>query len=136
MNTSSTNTKVEAMGTDNSYKAFLETLDNPEVHTKRKELLKLFQNREFTTFYDCEKFLPSFRPGTLSARFSELLDFGMIKEVKQGIFTYVEDENERQELRQKRDDEKFDKWEKKGYEEGWIARIQMDLINRLDKNVL
>tara|TARA_R110000822_G_scaffold84071_2_gene197593 strand:- start:445 stop:819 length:375 start_codon:yes stop_codon:yes gene_type:complete len=124
------------MATNNSYKAFLETLDNPEISTKRKELLELFQVREFTTYYDCERLLPHFRPGTLSARFSELLDFGMVKEVRNGIFTYVEDEEERVRLENKRDDEKFDKWEKKGYKEGWIVKIQMELINRLDKNII
>lgn len=124
------------MGTDNSYKAFLDILDNPEIETKRKDLLKVFQNREYATYYDCEKLLPSFRPGTLSARFSELLDFGMIKEVRGGIFTYVEDEEERKILRDKRGQHKFEKWEKKGYEEGWIAKIQMELINRLDKNII
>lgn len=124
------------MATHNSYKAFLEILDKPEIDTKRKELLKVFQSREFATYYDCENLLPSFRPGTLSARFSELLDFGMIKEVREGIFSYVEDEDERKILRNKRDDEKFEKWEKKGYEEGWISKIQMELINRLDKNII
>ena len=121
------------MGTSNSYQAFLGTLDNPEITSKRKELLALFKGKEFLTYYDCEKFLPSFRPGTLSARFSELLDFGMIKEVREGIFTYVKDDEERIQLQMKRENEKFDKWEKKGYEEGWIQRIQMELINRLDK---
>jgi hypothetical protein len=124
------------MATSNSYRAFLETLDKPEINTKRKELLRLFQDRELTTYYDCEKFFPDFRPGTLSARFSELLDFGMIKEVKEGIYTYVEDVKEREELQRKRDDEKYEKWEKKGYEEGWITKIQMELINRLDKNII
>lgn len=121
------------MGTSNSYQTFLGTLDNPEITSKRKELLALFKGKEFLTYYDCEKFLPSFRPGTLSARFSELLDFGMIKEVREGIFTYVEDDEERIQLQMKRESEKFEKWEKKGYEEGWIQRIQMELINRLDK---
>ena len=73
------------MATNNSYKAFLETLDNPEISTKRKELLELFQVREFTTYYDCERLLPHFRPGTLSARFSELLDFGMINRLDKNI---------------------------------------------------
>jgi len=124
------------MATNNSYKTFLDSLDKPELITKRKELLSLFQGREFTTYYDCEKFLPHFRPGTLSARFSELLDFGMIKEVRTGIFTYVEDETERLTLQRKRDDEKYDKWQKKGYEEGWIAKISLELLNRLDKNII
>lgn len=107
------------MGTIHSYNTFLRVVNDPEQMTKRKELLEVFKVKD-RTLYEVEALLPHFRPGTLSARWSELLDFGMIKEVREGIYSYVEDETEQKELLLKRQKQKRDKWEKLGYEEGWF----------------
>ena len=107
------------MATLHSYNTFKKIVNNPEIDNKRKELLNLIKSGD-KTFIQCENLLPHFRPGTLSARFSELLDFGMIKEIKEGIYSYVEDETEQKELLIKRQRDKRNKWEKKGYEEGWF----------------
>lgn len=127
------------MATYNQLQSFLENLENPKTDTLGKKVYEYIKLRQTVNYNEViEYFFNTHNVKTSSsgAVFSRLLDGGIIKETTVGVFEFVEDEKERKILRHKRDDEKFEKWEKKGYEEGWIAKIQAELINRLDKNII
>jgi len=125
--------------TNNQLKSFIENLENPNMDTLGKKVYEYIKLRQKVNYNEVIEYFfktHNIKTSSSGASFSKLLDVGIIKETIAGIFEFVEDESERQQLRQKRDDDKFDKWEKKGYENGWIAKIQMELINRLDKNII
>lgn len=125
--------------TRNQQKTYIENLENPNMDTLGKKVYEYIKSRETVIYNDVIEYFfktHNIKTSSSGASFSKLLDAGVIKETIAGVFTFVEDESERQQLRQKRDDDKFDKWEKKGYENGWIAKIQAELINRLDKNII
>jgi len=125
--------------TNNQLKTFIENLENPKVNTLGNKVYEYIKFKEVVNYNEViEYFFKTHNVKTSSsgAIFSRLLDAGIIKETTAGIFEYVTDEKERRLLRSKREDEKYDRWEKKGYENGWINRIQMELINRLDNNII
>ena len=125
--------------TRNQQKTYIENLENPNMDTLGKKVYEYIKLRQKVNYNEVIEYFfktHNIKTSSSGASFSKLLDAGVIKETIAGVFTFVEDESERQQLRQKRDDDKFDKWEKKGYENGWIAKIQAELINRLDKNII
>ena len=89
-------------------------MESPYVDKKSQG--NISYNNVIDYFYD----KMNIRTSSTGGAFSNLLDIGVFKEVSEGIFCYVEDETEQQELFLKRQKEKRLKWEKKGYEEGWF----------------
>ena len=128
--------------TRNQQKTYIENLENPNMDTLGKKVYEYIKIRQKVNYNEVIEYFfktHNIKTSSSGAAFSKILDAGLIKEVEEvrtGVFTFVEDEEERTQLMYKREEERFDRWEKKGYENGWIAKIQAELINRLDKNII
>ena len=111
------------MATINQRNTYIRNLNNPELDNHKKrvyEYIKPKGNITYNSVIDYFYDNMGIRTSSTGGAFSNLMDMGLIKEVSEGIFCYVEDETEQQELFIKRQKEKRLKWEKKGYEEGWF----------------
>ena len=111
------------MATLNQRNTYIRNLNNPEMDNHKKrvyEYIKPKGNITYNSVIDYFYDRMGIRTSSTGAAFSNLLDMGVIKEVSEGIFCYVEDEDEQTELFLKRQKDKRKKWEKKGYEEGWF----------------
>ena len=111
------------MATLNQRNTYIRNLNNPEMDNHKKrvyEYIKPKGNITYNSVIDYFYENMGIRTSSTGAAFSNLLDMGVIKEVSEGIFCYVEDEDEQTELFLKRQKDKRKKWEKKGYEEGWF----------------
>lgn len=111
------------MATINQRNTYIRNLNNPELDNHKKRVYQYIKSQGNISYNDVIDYFydrMGIRTSSTGGVFSNLLDMGVIKEVSEGIFCYVEDETEQQELFLKRQDEKRKKWEKKGYEEGWF----------------
>jgi len=111
------------MATINQRNTYIRNLNNPELDNHKKRVYQYIKSKGNISYNDVIDYFYNkmgIRTSSTGGVFSNLLDMGLIKEVSEGIFCYVEDETEQQELFLKRQNEKRKKWEKKGYEEGWF----------------
>lgn len=113
-----------------SLQAFKELLKDDKRTSQRKEILLFIKEKKENMGFGTDlKTLwltyPNMRQSAISARVSELHDFGMIKFVShpffnQSLIYYVSDPNEQESIRKAVESEKRANWLKKGLSTGYL----------------
>lgn len=107
--------------TRNQIQAFIDGCESGALRTKRAQVYRLTRSGKWT-LQQIERYLP-LKMSTISGRVSELLDLGLLRECKAGVFEPVEDLQLAQELSDLRMEARYQKWRKQGEELGFFARI-------------
>ena len=105
--------------------AFIDGCESGSIATKRAAVYNLTRRARFS-LDALQTYLPNMRMATISGRVSELLDMGLLREWKAGVFEPVVDVEEAVRLSEERSRAKYEKWVKLGQREGYFERYTRD----------
>jgi len=102
--------------------AYIQGMESGQFNTTAQKIYNRIKQGA-QTLETLQVYLGAKHHNSFSGRLSDLLDAGLIKEIKgsrYSIFKVVTDRTEQNNLRMARHVEKYEQWKKKGEEMGWF----------------
>ncbi len=113
--------------TQNQYDHYMSVVRSGQTTRQRDRVLTKI-HYGCTTLVEIKNSLFDIKMSSVSGRVSELLDEGMIKETKPGVFVPVMSHIEADMLSKQRSDARYRKWCKQGEENGYFKQTAIDFF--------